>query len=59
MKTRADEARSLTLLRQLRYLESELTDSSGSSDTHASNVDVEELLLASELLLTTTPANST
>lgn len=46
MKARADDARSLTLLRQLRYLESEQGDGAGDS-LCAADVDVEELLLAS------------
>jgi len=62
MKARVDDAGSLTLLRQLRFLESELMDSSGSSsaDTHASNIDVEELLLTSVAVgYTAMPADST
>jgi hypothetical protein len=61
MKARVDDAGSLTLLRQLRFLESELMDSSGSNaDTHASNVDVEELLLTSVAVgYTAVPADLT
>jgi len=62
MKARVDDAGSLTLLRQLRFLESELMDNSGSSsaDTHASNIDVEELLLTSVAVgYTAVPADLT
>lgn len=49
MKASADEARSLTLLRQLRYLEHEFAD--GNADSRA--VDVETLLLAGEMTAST------